>query len=83
MDNNTNVPYIVHEETCVKLERTIKRLWILCIIMFISFVVSNGLWIWWETQWQYVDTTTTNEITQEVDSEGDATIGDIKIGESE
>ena len=60
-----DVPYIVHEGITVKLERTIKRLWILCIIMFITFVVSNGLWIWYESQWLYVDTTTTNEVTQD------------------
>ena len=76
---DNNVPYIVHEEITVKLERTIKRLWILCIIMFVTFVLSNGLWIFYESQWQYVDTTTTNEISQEVDSEGAATIGDINI----
>ena len=81
---DTNVPYIVHEEITVKLERTIKRLWILCIIIFITFVLSNCLWIWYESQWQYVDTTTTNEISQEIDSEGTATIGDINInGENE
>lgn len=80
---DNNVPYIVHEEITVKLERTIKRLWILCIIMFVTFVLSNCLWIWYESQWQYVDTTTTNEISQEIDSEGAATIGDVNInGES-
>jgi hypothetical protein len=78
---DTNVPYIVHEEITVKLERTIKRLWILCIIIFITFVLSNCLWIWYESQWQYVDTTTTNEISQEIDSEGTATIGDININD--
>lgn len=84
MDNKVpDVPYIVHEEAMVKMERTIKRLWILCIIMFVSLIISNGIWIYYESQWQCVDTTTTNEISQQVDSEGDATIGDINInGES-
>lgn len=83
MGNKPDVPYIVFEETCVKLERTIKRLWILCIIVFLSFVISNGIWIWYESQWQYVDTTTMNDISQQIDSEGRATIGDITIGKSE
>lgn len=81
--NLPDVPYMVHEEACVKLERVIKRLWVLCIIIFISFIVSNGIWLIYESQWQYVDTTNTNEITQEVQSEGNATIGGISInGES-
>lgn len=80
MENNLpDVPYLVHEEAMVKLERTIKRLWILCIIVFLAFVISNGIWIYYESQWQYVETTNTNEISQEVSSEGDATIGDINI----
>ena len=78
-----DVPYLVHEEAMVKLERTIKRLWILCIIIFLAFVISNGIWIYYESQWQYVETTNTNEISQEVTSEGNATIGDVNInGES-
>lgn len=81
--NVPDVPYIVHEEAMVKLERTIKRLWILCIIMFLAFVISNALWIRWENQWQYVETTNMNEITQDVQSDGDATIGDININGNE
>lgn len=86
MENNNlpDVPYLVHEEAMVKLERTIKRLWILCIIMFLAFVISNGIWIYYESQWQYVETTNTNEISQEVTSDGNATIGDVNInGKSE
>ena len=52
-----NVPYIVHEAAMARLERTIKRLWILCIIMFLAFVLSNGAWIYYESQWQTIETT--------------------------
>lgn len=44
-----DVPYMVHEGTCVRLERINKRLWILCIIMFLALVVSNAGWIWYES----------------------------------
>ena len=59
MENNqTNVPYIVHEGTVTRMERTNRRMWILCIIIFLAFVISNGYWIWYESQWEDVVTTT-------------------------
>lgn len=45
------VPYIVHEAAMARLERTIKRLWILCIIVFSAFVISNAVWIYYESQY--------------------------------
>ncbi len=55
-----SVPYVVHEGAMARQERTIKRLWILCIIIFLAFVISNGAWIWYENQ--FMDEVT---ITQE------------------
>lgn len=55
-----DVPYIAHESAMVRQERTIKRLWILCIIMFVALVISNGVWIYYENQ--FVDEIT---VTQE------------------
>lgn len=56
MENN--VPYMVHEGMMTRLERSNRRLWILCIIIFLAFVISNGCWIWYESQWEDVVTTT-------------------------
>ena len=47
------------ESVSARLERTIKRLWVLCI--------SNACWIYYESQWQYV--TTETEIEQDVKQE--------------
>ena len=58
------VPYLVFEDTVVRLERTIKRLWILCIIIFASFVISNCAWIYYESQWQVIESTTTIDAEQ-------------------
>lgn len=72
------IPYMVHESAMARLERTIRRLWILCIIIFLAFVVSNGAWIYYESQ--FTDEVT--EITQTVDSDnrGVSSIsGDINI----
>ena len=59
MDEKT-IPYIAHESEVARLERIIKRMWILCIIIFVAFVISNGAWIWYENQ--FMDEVT---ITQE------------------
>ena len=49
-DVKISVPILVHEGILARMERTIKRLWILCIIIFIAFVGSNIYWIWYEAQ---------------------------------
>ena len=79
-----NVPYIVHEADMARQERTIKRLWILCILLIVLLVGSNGAWIWYESQ--FVDEVTT--ITQEGEADGNGTVllnngGDLNYGESE
>ena len=75
------VDYLVHESMMVRLERTIKRLWILCILVFIALVVTNAGWIWYESQ--FVE----EIVTQDIDTgDGDAVvagIGDINYGESQ
>ena len=65
------VPYFVHEGIMVRQERTIKRLWILCIIIFLAFVGSNAAWIYYESQWEVTETTTTTT-TQEVDQDSES-----------
>ena len=84
--DNKDVPYIVYEGSMARQERTIKRLWILAIILIVALVGTNAGWIYYESQWQYVDTTTSQEVTQDVDSGGGSAtitgIGDVNNGES-
>ena len=86
MDDHKDVPYIVHEGIMARMERTIKRLWILCILLVLLLVGTNAGWVYYESQWQYVDTTTSQEVTQDVDSGGGSAtitgIGDVNNGES-
>ena len=75
------VPYIVHESAMARQERTIKRLWILLILVISLLVATNGAWIWYESQWEVVQT----EITQETDGGYNNYIGndgDIYNGET-
>ena len=68
-----NIPYFAHEGMMARMERTIKRLWVLCIILIILLAGSNGAWVWYESQFEDESTT----VTQELNSDGgDAIIND-------
>ena len=45
-----DVPYIVHEGAVARLERVIKRMWVLVLSLIILLFVSNAAWIWYESQ---------------------------------
>lgn len=51
-----SVPYLVHESAMARMERTIRRLWILLIMLVVLLVGSNALWIWYEAQFETVTT---------------------------
>ena len=70
------IPYFAHEGMMARMERTVKRLWILCIILIVLLASTNCAWIWYEMQFE--DVVTTTEVTQDVDSDdgGDAVIND-------
>lgn len=78
-----NISYAAHEGIMARMERTIRRLWILCIILIVLLAGTNGAWIWYESQ--FMDESLT--VTQDLDSGngGDAVINDgVHInGESE
>ena len=56
-----DVPYIVHEGAVARLERVIKRMWVLVIALIILLCASNAAWIWWESQYETIETTITQE----------------------
>lgn len=68
------VPYIVHESAMARQERTIKRLWILLILVISMLVATNGAWLWWESQWETVETTTI-EAEQESENGSNYAVG--------
>ena len=73
--DNHRISYAAHEGMMARMERTIRRLWILCIILILLLAGSNAAWIWYESQFEDVVST---EISQDVNSEdgGDAIIND-------
>ena len=56
-----DVPYIAHESAVARLERVIKRLWVLVLALIIILCASNAAWIWWESQYETIETTITQE----------------------
>ena len=49
-----DVPYIAHESAVARLERVIKRLWVLALVLIVLLAASNAAWIWWESQFEEV-----------------------------
>ena len=71
-----DISYVAFESVCARFERTIKRLWILVIILTVLLVGTNCAWLWYESQFQYVETTTESY-------EADATDGGVAIANGE
>lgn len=61
-----NVPYIAHEGMMARMERTIKRLWILALVLTVLLVGTNVAWIYYESSFETIETT--REITQDVNA---------------
>lgn len=82
MENNHNVPetipYIAHESEMARLERIIKKMFILCIVLVVVTVGTNAYWIWYESQWQ--DEVITQEIQQDSGEGGTNTYSGKIIG---
>lgn len=78
-----NVPYLVHEGDMSRLERQLKRLWIVILVLIFLLVGSNCAWLWYESQFETVDTV--EEIVVDADENGIANYigndGDIINGE--
>lgn len=78
-----NVPYIVHESSMARMERQIKRLWVVALILIFLLVGTNCAWLYYESQWETVESW---EITQENDGGYNNYIGndgDIVNGETD
>ena len=74
-----SVPYIVHESAMARAERTAKRLWIAILTLIFLLVGSNCAWIWYNSQFEVVETTT---IEAEQDGSGVNIVsgGDLDYG---
>ena len=60
-----------YELTIAMAERTIKRLWVLCIILLMAVIGTNIGWIYYESQFEDIVTTT---IEAQQDGDGTNTV---------
>lgn len=77
-----DISYIAFESVCARLERTIKRLWIVVIILIMLLVGTNCAWLWYQAQFEEV---TTTEVSQDIESDGGENVvvsgtGDVDYG---
>ena len=68
MENN-NVPIYTFELIMAQVERTIRRWWILCIILVALLLSTNAVWFMYVQQFEAV-TETTQEVNQDTDGGG-------------
>lgn len=54
------VPYLVYENTIARLERTVKRLIIVVVILAVLLFASNMAWLYEWNQYDYADVTMDN-----------------------
>lgn len=78
MEKKTISNETAHEILVAVMERQVKRLFILCIILFIALVGTNAYWIWNNSRYEDVVTTVTQETTSE--GGGDAIINGENAG---
>ncbi len=85
MDDNKMIPYIAFESATSRQERTIKRLWILCLVLIIALLGTNAGWIYYESSFE--DVSVTQEVEATADGDSDLNLktvgGDYYGGESE
>lgn len=55
----------MNELIFARFERTNRRLWILCIILILTLIATNAGWLYYESQWQYVQSDTSFEVEQD------------------
>lgn len=53
-----DISYVAFESVCARFERTIKRLWIVVILLTVLLVGTNCAWLLYESQFEDVSTET-------------------------
>ena len=85
MENNDNIimSRIAFERMQAKDERNDKWRNIIIIILIVALLVTNGLWIWYESQYEYVEDYTSVEADDDSDINYIGHNGDINNGRSD
>ena len=76
--DDNNIRFII-ESALAKLERANTKLWIVIIILILALIGTNGYWIYTESQYEDV-VTSTQTVTQETEDGGSNTFSGDFIG---
>ena len=74
------VDYFIYQGAMARSERNTKRWVIACGVLFLAFVISNGIWIYRETQFEDV-VTETQTVTQDGENGTNTFNGDFYGGD--
>lgn len=67
-ENAHVVSYTAFESACSRLERSNRRVFVLCLILIAALIATNVGWVLYESQYQAVEVT--QEVGQEADGDG-------------
>lgn len=71
-----NIPFCALESIIFLQSKTVKRLWAMCILLIVLLVGTNALWLYYESQFAYIE----ESVKQDIETgDGDATV--IGIGD--
>ena len=56
-----DVPYIAHESAVARLERVIKRMWVLVLVLIVLLAASNAAWLYYESSFEEIRIEQDNE----------------------
>ena len=76
MEQNS-ISYVAFESAQTRLERVNRRLWILCLILIIALIGTNAGWLYYESQWQTVETTVMQDVNAEATGNSDLNLNTI------
>lgn len=79
-NSRITIDYVAHEADMAIMERVNSRLWKALLVVIVLLVVTNGAWIWYESKFEDV-ITTTETVTQDTgNGSGDNTFSGDFIG---
>ena len=64
-ENPQTVQFATLESVCTRLERSNRRFFVIVLVLLGALIATNAGWIYYESQWQVVETTTTQTVTQD------------------
>ena len=71
------IPYYIAEAMVERQAAITRRVWWLCFFLIVLLVMTNGMWLWYESQFSYYE----ESVEQDIDTgDGDTTV--IGIGDN-